>query len=171
MVGDIKLSEKRIQADVYGTQDYRVIIEFGNNIITHMFCSCPYAAEGEKCKHMAAVLYEWDNGKPKKESYDEDDIVFMSAETKDDYSRKFAVVEKLISSTEEKTVKSFLISVLTEDDKLLLRFKSATKKPTDDIDVLLLVAMCVVTVFLTLLSLRKLNANIADLLNRGRERK
>lgn len=24
-----------------------------------MYCSCPYAAGGNNCKHMAAVLYEW----------------------------------------------------------------------------------------------------------------
>lgn len=29
-----------------------------------MTCTCPYAAEGNYCKHMAAVLYEIEEGEP-----------------------------------------------------------------------------------------------------------
>ncbi len=34
------------------------------NSIEDMFCDCPYAEEGNYCKHMAAVLFAVDAGEP-----------------------------------------------------------------------------------------------------------
>lgn len=57
--------EKRpdsIQADVVGSEDYEVAIYLANGKPIGMECSCPYAAGGDNCKHMAAVLYAVDMG-------------------------------------------------------------------------------------------------------------
>ncbi|MBE7726293.1 MAG: hypothetical protein E7244_18355 [Enterocloster citroniae] len=49
-------------ARVEGTEDYEVDIWIKDNRIHDMGCSCPYALGGEYCKHMAAVLYEAEEG-------------------------------------------------------------------------------------------------------------
>ena len=45
------------QARVLGEKPYDVRIEISDDKIVLMRCSCPFAASGQKCKHMAAVLY------------------------------------------------------------------------------------------------------------------
>lgn len=44
-------------AVVVGNDAYEVEIEIEGDEIVDMTCTCPYAAEGNRCKHMAAVLY------------------------------------------------------------------------------------------------------------------
>lgn len=47
-----------VAAVVCGTEDYDVEIEMGRSGgIACMSCTCPYAEEGNNCKHMAAVLF------------------------------------------------------------------------------------------------------------------
>lgn len=46
-----------VQAEVAGSEDYEVEIYLAYGKPVGMECSCPYAAGGENCKHMAAVLY------------------------------------------------------------------------------------------------------------------
>ncbi len=43
---------------VEGTEEYSVTIRTKGEQVTDMFCDCPYALDGNHCKHMAAVLYE-----------------------------------------------------------------------------------------------------------------
>lgn len=52
-----------LSAEVYGTEIYEVEIGFSNGRVDYTFCSCPYAEENEFCKHMAAVLYAWEDTK------------------------------------------------------------------------------------------------------------
>ena len=49
-------------AVVEGTDDYDVEIEIRDDQVYDMTCTCPYAADGNYCKHMAAVLYEIEEG-------------------------------------------------------------------------------------------------------------
>ena len=48
-----------VSADVFGSEIYEVTVRFADpdNTIAEMECDCPYAEEGNNCKHMAAVLY------------------------------------------------------------------------------------------------------------------
>lgn len=46
-----------IRAEVSGTQEYHVEIRKAGEWVVQMDCDCPYAAGGENCKHMAAVLF------------------------------------------------------------------------------------------------------------------
>lgn len=55
-------TEGGYRALVEGTEDYKVEIDIKDNQVQHMRCTCPYAAEGYNCKHMAAVLYEAEEG-------------------------------------------------------------------------------------------------------------
>ena len=45
-------------AVVEGNEEYDVEILIRGDNVKEMQCSCPYAREGNNCKHMAAVLYE-----------------------------------------------------------------------------------------------------------------
>lgn len=50
-----------VTAVVCGTEDYAVEIEMGRGgTVAYMSCTCPYAEEGNNCKHMAAVLFAMD---------------------------------------------------------------------------------------------------------------
>ncbi len=51
-------------AVVEGTEDYDVEIELRDDRVYDMTCTCSYAAEGNYCKHMAAVLYKIEDGEP-----------------------------------------------------------------------------------------------------------
>lgn len=51
-------------AVVEGTDDYDVEIEIRADQVYDMTCTCPYAAEGNYCKHMVAVLYKIEEGEP-----------------------------------------------------------------------------------------------------------
>ena len=149
-VENIEIGHDDIRADVVGTEDYEVEISLNDGKVTDMYCSCPYAAGGNNCKHMAAVLYEWtadimDENEPEdtdNEDVDDDEDaesmdLFEPAVTVCDYKKKSAAVEKLVTSAERDIVQAFLVSVLAEDKKLLLRFrnmvnKCATKEDVED---------------------------------------
>lgn len=149
-VENIEIGRDDIRADVVGTEDYEVEISLNDGKVTDMYCSCPYAAGGNNCKHMAAVLYEWtadimDADEPEdtdNEDVDDDEDaesmdLFEPTVTVCDYKKKSAAVEKLVTSAERDIVQAFLVSVLAEDKKLLLRFrnmvnKCATKEDVED---------------------------------------
>ncbi|MBQ8510272.1 MAG: SWIM zinc finger family protein [Clostridia bacterium] len=57
-VTNITRKDDVVRAVVKGTRSYRVTIHLNNDKITAMQCSCPYAGDGFRCKHMAAVLYQ-----------------------------------------------------------------------------------------------------------------
>lgn len=147
-VENIEIGHDDIRADVVGTEDYEVEISLNDGKVTDMYCSCPYAAGGNNCKHMAAVLYEWtadimDENEP--EDTDNEDMdddadaesmdLFEPAVTVCDYKKKSAAVEKLVTSAERDIVQAFLVSVLAEDKKLLLRFRNMINKCATNEDV------------------------------------
>ena len=45
-------------ASVEGTEEYEVQIRIQGDRVDFMSCECPYAQDGNRCKHMAATLYE-----------------------------------------------------------------------------------------------------------------
>lgn len=147
-VENIEIGHDDIRADVVGTEDYEVEISLNDGKVTDMYCSCPYAAGGNNCKHMAAVLYEWtadimDENEP--EDTDNEDMdddadaesmdLFEPAVTVCDYKKKSAAVEKLVTSAERDIVQAFLVSGLAEDKKLLLRFRNMVNKCATNEDV------------------------------------
>ena len=57
-VTEVTETETGYEAVVEGSETYSVEIEIRDERIYDMWCSCPYAEDGNYCKHMAAVLYE-----------------------------------------------------------------------------------------------------------------
>lgn len=47
-------TENEIQAKVEGSEEYCVEIQLSDGMPVDMFCDCPYADGGEKCKHRSA---------------------------------------------------------------------------------------------------------------------
>ncbi len=54
---DIDYSNEKVTALVDGSKTYTVTFHFEDDEITHLDCTCPYAHKGNRCKHMACVLY------------------------------------------------------------------------------------------------------------------
>lgn len=132
-VENLNVSDDVIRADVIGTDDYEVEISLNNGEVTDMYCSCPYALDGRNCKHMAAVLYEWsenfiDENKGEEMETVVNKVLFEPAYTINAYEKKLGAVEELVACAEEEEVRSFLVSVLAEDEKLLLRFHNIVNK-------------------------------------------
>ena len=139
VVEKIKISRQKITADVIGTDDYEVEISINNGAVTEMYCSCPYAEDGRNCKHMVAVLYEWENSQsteeqPEKDT-EEETFLFSKIHTVDGYQRKIDAIQKLVDRADVSIVKSYLSSILAENEKLLVRFNSILNEKTTGEDV------------------------------------
>lgn len=93
-----------VTATVCGNDDYEIEIHLHNNQISDMYCSCPYASEGKNCKHMAAVLYEWEA---------------FSTDTLHQNNNDLA---KTIDLADETLVRSFLYDILSKDSALANKF-------------------------------------------------
>ena len=66
----LEWEDEQIDAVVSGERDYNVHISVINGVVSHMLCDCPFAREGNYCKHMAAVLFAaFDDGCYEVEKY------------------------------------------------------------------------------------------------------
>ena len=104
-VEDLRINSNRIKAVVNGTDFYHVEIKLNGNQIIGMSCDCPYAQDGHNCKHMAAVLYEWQ------------------------LSATYPVIDnsKLVKEASEEDVRSFLIQGLYDNPDIVESFKQYTQ--------------------------------------------
>ena len=137
-IENIDIAEDIIRADVIGSEDYEVEISLNNGEVTDMYCSCPYALDGKNCKHMAAVLYEWSEHEVEEEKEGGNVInkaLFQPVDTINSYKKKVSTIEELVSGATEEIVHSFLVDVIAEDEKLLLRFHNTLNKQVTNEDV------------------------------------
>ena len=138
-VGNMTVSDDCIKAEVNGTYDYEVEITLSNNTVTDMYCSCPYAEDGNYCKHMAAVLYEYFEGEFEDENAEVEDNnsadLFCNPCTKDEYDKRYELIKNLVEEADIETVKACLITILCDDEKQLVRFNSMIHKSVTDEDV------------------------------------
>lgn len=104
-VENLRVNSNRIKAVVNGTDFYHVEIKLNGNKIIGMSCDCPYALDGHNCKHMAAVLYEWQL----RVTHPEIDSL------------------QLVEDASEEDVRSFLIQVLDDNPNLVETFKQYTQ--------------------------------------------
>ena len=56
-VDDLQQTDYGYHAVVHGSEDYDVDIYVEDEKVMDMDCDCPYAEDGNNCKHMAAVLF------------------------------------------------------------------------------------------------------------------
>ena len=115
-VENIDKEDDVISATVSGTELYKVEIYLDNGEVNDMKCDCPYAEGGNYCKHMAAVLYEFEDAGS--------DINPAVKET----------VTDMVNAADEAVVKAFLAEILKNDDKLKQRFLLKVSKPKTSVD-------------------------------------
>ena len=128
-VGDIEYEDSIITATVIGTEKYKVEITVNDEQITEMYCSCPYAADGKNCKHMAAVLYEW-SAKYENETqeYTIESALFGPVYDVRDNSNRMSAIEILIDNADEEDIKTFIMAALKDDEKLTRLFYNIVNK-------------------------------------------
>lgn len=103
-VEDIYVTAKKIKAVVYGTHHYHVEIALNGDDVEDMSCDCPYASDGSNCKHMVAVLFEWERR----------------------VSHPEIGHSEIIDDASDKDIRSFLLQLFNENPELVERFKQFT---------------------------------------------
>ena len=103
-------------AEVRGENAYEVDIYMNDGELDEMDCTCPYAAKGYNCKHMAAVLFALED------SDFTEDIEIQNRETVDD----------ILARLDAETILAELKSILEQDRQLCDRFYNKYRlQPTD----------------------------------------
>ena len=87
-----------------------------------MYCDCPYAEDGHNCKHMAALLYAFDDGL-KTESRE------VVSENRTDY------IENIIKSLSEAEVKKYLLEAALKDNSLYDRIILQTSEFVTEVQI------------------------------------
>ncbi|WP_299349690.1 SWIM zinc finger family protein [uncultured Catenibacterium sp.] len=105
-VEDIYRTTKKIKAVVYGTHHYHVEITLNGDCVEDMSCDCPYAQDGHNCKHMAAVLFEWE----RRVSHPEIDN------------------SEIIDDASDDDIRAFLLGLFNENPELVERFNQFISK-------------------------------------------
>ena len=100
-VHDIERTKNKITAAVDGSDTYTVTLYVKDDAVYNMTCTCPYAAKGENCKHMAAVLLALEDGQ-------------LLQEEPETNGRKRTWKDILQSMTEQE-VRSLLFQLLEHD--------------------------------------------------------
>lgn len=107
LVDQLVIDGRGISAIVHGSEDYVVEIDLIDGEVSELFCSCPYAASGENCKHMAAVLYYLDKEQAQpKESLD---------------------LSQLLADSSAEEMRNFLIKLFETNPDFIDRFILSSK--------------------------------------------
>lgn len=104
---ELHKTEHGYHAVVEGTEDYEVDIEMEGGRVCEMYCSCPYAENGNNCKHMAAVLFEI-------EEQNEEEIL-AEGTCPDDQEKE---VEEIIERISEEELRSFVKEIAAQDSEI-----------------------------------------------------
>ena len=119
---DFNYSDDEILAQVEGTDVYDIQITLDGEEVIDMYCSCPYAADGHNCKHMAAVLFEFEEMLANKHIEREDhEIDEFSSSLEDFYQRHQRTKDEameLVSKIPEDKVRELLASFVLADERL-----------------------------------------------------
>ncbi len=106
-VQELQKTEHGYHAVVEGTEDYEVDIEMEDGQIYEMYCTCPYAEDGNNCKHMAAVLYEIEEQKEPGRLTEESGSNQAEEE-----------LEDIIGNIPETELRSFVKQLAGQDDEI-----------------------------------------------------
>jgi hypothetical protein len=126
-VGDLKKVGDLLTAAVEGTSDYFVEISFSGELITDMSCSCPYAEDGNYCKHMAAVLFKHEEffDSPKSNGSSKIGNTNVSA------NKTTGALSEVIAGMGTETLRKELLTILENDKDLRIGFMLRYYKSDD----------------------------------------
>ena len=125
VVHNLTKGNNRISAIVEGSEYYKVDIEMDGDEIEEAYCSCPYAAKGYMCKHMAAVLFV--------ASADQDRIGVTGNVCKDAIRPESTT--DIIHSAKREDLESILIEMANNDMKADSHIRSALMNKSNSADV------------------------------------
>ena len=124
MVTDLEQTDDGYKAVVRGSEDYSVEIVIENDEVAAMFCDCPYADDGNYCKHMAAVLYEIEGREvevsPKKTLFERTDESIMK-------------LQQVVAKIPENELRKLLIELAQNDPSLCSRLVLQYDEKIDEI--------------------------------------
>lgn len=106
-VSSLEKTDTGYKATVEGSSDYDVEVEIYNNEVKELFCDCPYAEDGNNCKHMAAVLYEI-----------EEQSAQMTGEERENPSDVRTGLENVIKNIDEAEVRNILLELALKNYSL-----------------------------------------------------
>lgn len=114
-------TDNALYATVCGTEKYNVSIYFDDmqERIVETYCDCPYAEDGHNCKHIAALLYAFDDG-------------FRFNSEKTDSENTYDSIENSINSLSEAEAKQYLLEAALKDDELTKRITLKSTKFVND---------------------------------------
>lgn len=115
-VKNYKADDACIQANVRGSEEYDISINLVDENIGEMKCNCPYAQEGNYCKHMAAVLFFMEGQKGADETKEKIGNMIQPSVSEN-------TIYQMTKNADETVVKEFLAAILENDEKLFHRFK------------------------------------------------
>ena len=123
------MDEESIEAAVEGTDTYSVKIALKNNHVVRMLCDCPYAADGNNCKHMAAVLFAADDS----ESTEYPFIECITKREQEKQEAKDAALTKAISALSEDQLRILLTDAAKKHNDIWDRIARIGKNTVDPI--------------------------------------
>lgn len=104
----IKKANNKVHAEVSGSETYHVEIDL--NDLSSMKCTCPYFQGGNKCKHLAAVMFAIDD-----HQYDEEIIEEEKIEVEYD-------IEKMVDECDELFLRYFLGEIIKNNKDISDKF-------------------------------------------------
>ena len=129
-----------IEAEVQGTEVYHVEIELEGENVIQMTCNCPHAESGNNCKHMAAVLFRFEE-----ELYNEDiarednaEIEITEVAWEERIAKKRENAIELVRKIPEEEVRNLLVGFVLEDASLRSQLELTYSEQFDAKQMLLL---------------------------------
>lgn len=119
-ISSFDMYENNIEAEVSGTEDYHVEIEFEGDNLIYMNCDCPHAESGNNCKHMAAVLFRFEEELCDDGIDREDAAVGEKTELtlEDRYANRRKDAVDLVNKIPEDKVREMLVQYVLSDNSL-----------------------------------------------------
>lgn len=124
--------EGEIEALVAGSEYYKVNLQFDGHFLTEAYCSCPYAAGGNMCKHMAAVLYAAVCGDDQK-----DGPRLLEAKEKAIATEQTGIrpIEDLIRDADRSKLEEILLEYANNDERAEAHIRSILSKADKATDI------------------------------------
>ena len=119
-----------IEAVVEGSEYYKVQINYDGHYVLNAYCSCPYAADGNYCKHMAAVLYEIDNDGKDDYEFGETDYEEVVSDGDTPIS-----IDELISKADRSLLERILMNLAAGDEQIESRIRVMLAGVSDSADI------------------------------------
>ena len=104
----VKKNLNRIHAEVSGSETYHVTIDL--NDLNSMSCTCPHYKGGNKCKHLAAVMFAISD-----HQYEE--VVEIIETCEDEYD-----IEKMVNECDELFLRYFLSEIIKDNKDITDKF-------------------------------------------------